>query len=625
LVCTEHSFSPEVLVRPIRHRLPALLATAGLLAAGAAPALAQGGTATAASAYTVSTLHFKVTVGPSTARQTCDVVGDLYKPASAATRTPAAAVLTTNGFGGSKDDQAPLGRLMAADGYVVLSYSGLGFGGSTCKITLDDPTYDGQAASQLVSYLGGAPGIAYTDAQHTVAAPRLTVVRHDVRDHAGVKRTYDPRVGMVGGSYGGEIQFAAAGDDARVDTIVPLITWNDLDYSLGPNNTDQVRGVSTGTPGAVKIAWGAGFSALGMVDGLQQAGGDPSRLYPCPNFADFVCPALVTAGSTGFFQPDARAAFRHASVASYLTRIRIPVLLMQGENDTLFNLNEAVANYQALRAQGTPVKMVWQSWGHSGPSAPGDIDLANPNPATQYETGRIKNWFDHYLQGSTVSTGPQFAYFRDWVTYTGNAAPAYGTSTAFPVGSSRTWQLSGTDALVPAGSSGQSGSQSFTTPAAGAPTSLEPVDVLGGYTAIPLTANPTDAPGTAASWTTAPLASPVDVVGSPVVKVQLQAPTAAATQAAGPAGQLVLFVRVADVAPDGTATLIHGLEAPIRVPDVSRPVTVRVPAIVHRFAAGHAIRLTFAGGSPNYRGGVSATPVTIASGAGQTLTLPVLG
>ena len=68
------------------------------------------------------------------------------------------AILTTNGFGGSKDDQAGIGKAFAARGYAVLSYSGLGFGGSGCKITLDDPDYDGKAAQQLVSYLGGASG-----------------------------------------------------------------------------------------------------------------------------------------------------------------------------------------------------------------------------------------------------------------------------------------------------------------------------------------------------------------------------------------------------------------------------------------------------------------------------------
>jgi len=33
-------------------------------------------------------------------------------------------------------------------------------------------------------------------------------------------------------------------------------------------------------------------------------------------------------------------------------------LLFQGQADTLFNLNEAIATYRALKAQGTPVAML---------------------------------------------------------------------------------------------------------------------------------------------------------------------------------------------------------------------------------------------------------------------------
>ena len=606
-----------------RTRLAPLLAAA--LAAGALGALAVTAPASAAdTTYSVQTLHFAVTTGP-TGATACDIVGDLYLPntASATNRVPA--ILTTNGFGGSKDDQAGIGKAFASRGYAVLSYSGLGFGGSGCKITLDDPDYDGKAASQLISYLGGAPGIAFTDAAHTTAAPALKVVVHDAHDHAGVAQTYDPRVGMIGGSYGGGVQFAAASVDPRLDTIVPLITWNDLTYSLDPNNTAQTTGVTSSTPGAIKLNWGLGFSAEGaVVDGLPSAQSDPSRLYPCPNFADWVCPALVTAGTTGYFQPDAIAAARHASVASFMTRVKVPVLLMQGENDTLFNLNEAVATYRALKAQGTPVKMVWQSWGHSGSTpAPGELDLSAPDPATQYETARVADWFAHYLQGSSVSTGPNFAYFRDWVSYSGIATPAFGTSTAYPVGTARTLYLGGGGVLAQSSADVVPGSQSFVTPVAGAPTSLNPLDVLGSYTSgLPQAA---DAPGTFASWTTGALASPLDVAGAPTVRLAVQAPTAQATQALGPSGQLVLFVKIEDIAPDGTAALIHGLEAPIRVPDVSQPITVTLPGIVHRFAAGHAVRIVVAGGSGNYRGGLAGAPVTIAGGTGQTLTLPVVG
>jgi ABC-2 type transport system ATP-binding protein len=587
----------------------------------AAAACAITGAAAAADPYTVQTLHFLVQIGP-TGSQTCDIVGDLYTPATAGPTNRVPAILTTNGFGGSKDDQAGLGAAFASRGYEVLSYSGLGFGGSGCKITLDDPDYDGKAGSQLVSYLGGAPGIAFTDAAHTTPAPALNVVIHDARDHAGQAQTYDPRVGMVGGSYGGEIQFAVASVDPRLDTIIPLITWNDLTYSLDPNSTAQTTGVTSSTPGAIKINWGVGFSAEGVLDGLENAQGDPNRLYPCPNFADWVCPALVTAGTTGYFQPDAAASARHASVASYLSKIKIPVLLMQGENDTLFNLDEAVATYKALKTQGTPVKMVWQSWGHSGSTpAPGELSLSNPDPATQYETARISDWFAHYLQNSTVGTGPNFAYFRDWVSYSGIATPAYATSGSFPVGSAKTLYFSGSGQLATNAAAVQSGSQSFITPPFGAPSSINPLDVVGGYTGqLPQA----DLPGTFATWTSAPLSVPANVAGIPVVNVRVQAPSAQATQATGPAGQLVLFVKIEDVAPDGTASLIHGLEAPIRVPDVSRPIKVTLPGIVHRFAAGHTIRLVIAGGSDNFRGGLISAPVTIASGAGQTLTLPLV-
>ncbi|HET8560287.1 MAG TPA: CocE/NonD family hydrolase [Marmoricola sp.] len=616
--------------RPITRLRLASLAAGALAVPLAASALPAAG-AQAAAPYTVSTLHFEVHVGPSDAT-TCDIVGDLYTPAGASPTHRVPAVLTTNGFGGSKDDQAALAGSLAGRGYEVLSYSGLGFGGSGCKITLDDPGWDGKAASQLVSFLGGARGIAFTDAGHTRAAPVLDVVRRDHRDHLGHVSAHDPRVGMIGGSYGGEVQFAAASVDPRIDTIVPLITWNDLSYSLGPNNTDQMTsptsgqtaGVSTSTPGTLKTNWAAGFSALGVVDGVQGAQDDPSRLVGCPNFAAWVCPALATAGTTGYPDPGTVAHLRHASVTSYLSKIRIPTLLMQGQGDTLFNLNEAAATYRALRAQHTPVKMIWQSWGHSDSTpAPGEWDQGNPDPTTQYETARVYDWFDHYLQGTGVGTGPSFAWFRDWVPYTGIATPAYGTSDRFPVGSPTRFYLSGTT-LTRSDQQVRPGSQTFTTPAAGAPTTFEYADVLGSYLNPPLPEE--DAPGTFASWTSSPLAGNLDVVGSPRLALQVSAPTAAATQAAGPGGMLVLFVRVQDVAPDGTASDIHSLTAPVRVSDVTRPFTVTLPAFVHRFAAGHRVRLVVAGGSVNYRGGLAATPVTVSTGtAGQVLTLPTTG
>ena len=59
----------------------------------------------------------------------------------------------------------------------------------------------------------------------------------DVVQLDGLPIANDPRVGMVGGSYGGQVQFAAAGVDQRIDTIVPLITWNDLSLHASRRTT----------------------------------------------------------------------------------------------------------------------------------------------------------------------------------------------------------------------------------------------------------------------------------------------------------------------------------------------------------------------------------------------------
>ncbi len=612
----------------MRHsRLRRLLPLAALaLASGTLTAVQLSGGAAAATTYTVTPLNFKVKVGPGLAK-TCNIVGDLYLPKAASGTNRVPAILTTNGFGGSKADQVGIGRAFSQRGYAVLSYSGLGFGGSGCQITLDDPDWDGVAGKQLISYLGGAPGIAFKDAQHTAPAPVLNVVKKDAVSHNGSKAPYDPRVGMVGGSYGGQIQFAIASVDPRLDAIVPIITWNDLTYALGPNNTTQSKphlsGVSTTTPGATKLTWGLGFSLLGVANGLMNAQADPTRLAPCPNFATFVCPALVTAGTLGYFEPMAQANLRHASVASYLPKIKIPTLVIQGEGDTLFNLNEGVANYRALQAQGTPVKMIWQSWGHSDSSpAPGEIDLADPNPVTQYETGRISAWFEHYLKDKAVSTGPEFAYFRDWVRYTGNAAPAYATSPTFPVGTMTSYHLSGTE-LTRSSTGLAAGTQSLATAPAGAPTNLTALDAISYFAQVSVPE--ADLPGTTATWNTAPLTKKVDVAGSPKLTLRVSSPTAGASQALGDAGKLVLFMRLQDVGPDGKATDIKNLTAPVRIDDVTKPFTVTLPGFVHRFAPGHRIRLVVAASSLNYRGGLGANVVTIASGdPGQLLRLPVV-
>lgn len=607
----------------MRTSRPLALGTAAALTVTLAGATIGTGTpALAATTVSVRTEQIDVTVGPAGARTVCTVVFDLYRPSTATARTPKPAILTTNGFGGSKDDQADLGRAFAKRGYVVLSYSGLGFGGSDCKITLDDPDWDGQAAKQLVTYLGG--GTRANDGS------RVDFVRKDRVSHDGTRRRHDPRVGMVGGSYGGQVQFAVAGIDPRVDTIVPIITWNDLSYSLAPNNTDFTtadgHGVRYGTPGTEKVGWTSLFFGVGIADGIQGASTDPSRNLGCPNFADQACVAKAQMDALGYPDQDTLDFARHASVSSYVERIRIPTLLVQGENDTLFNLQEATATYRALRAQGTPVKMIWQSWGHSGGTpAPGELDMANP--ASSYEGRRIGNWFDHYLKGRKVGTGPRFSYFRDWVPYAGIATPAYGSAAAYPVGTTQELYLSGTDRLVSSKASVLPGSASYANPPGGVPASYSEVSALQGSQVPDGVTPPYDTPGTFASWTTAPLASPVVSVGVPTLTLRLSSPLVAQTQGRGPAGQLLLFAKIYDVAPDGSKTLVHRLVSPTRVPDVTKPVTIELPGVVHRYDAGHRLSVVVAATDAAYRNNAVVQPVSVVTSPTEpgVLRLPVLG
>ncbi len=63
-----------------------------------------------------------------------------------------------------------------------------------------------------------------------------TTILHDAKAQNGHHYSYDPRVAMIGASYGGEVQFAAAEQDPRIDALISIITWNSLAYSLAPNS-----------------------------------------------------------------------------------------------------------------------------------------------------------------------------------------------------------------------------------------------------------------------------------------------------------------------------------------------------------------------------------------------------
>ena len=576
-----------------RGRRVAALAAAGLGCLVAATPIAGHA---AAAPYTKTTMTFPVTVGPNNDQQ-CTILGDLYVPSDASAAKPVPAILTTNGFGGSKDDQAGLGVYGASHGYEVLSYSGLGFGGSGCNIELDDPDWDGKAASQLITFLGQRPEVK--------------------KDHPG-----DPRVGMIGGSYGGGVQFSTAELDPRLDTIVPIITWNDLSYSLTPNNGSAAFTYASSPPGVPKIDWTELFFADGAASPLQHLSSTPVPTSTCPGFDPRVCPANLTSGALSYPDAGTIALLRHASAASFMAKLRIPTMLMQGEADTLFNINDATANYRGIKANGAPVKLVLQSWGHSN-STPAPGEYSDTNPPASYEGQLILNWFDHYLKGLPVSTGPEVEYFRDWVTYpsSGTAAPAYAPAPSWPVGTPQHLYLSGTTALVPSASAVQAGTAAIVNPPSGQPASYSEtsgVQTMAPFSSIP----PTDPPGEVATWSTPPLPSDTDVVGTPTLDATI---TAAVPAGIDPGTDPVLFAKLYDVAADGNVTLVQRLVSPIRIGKLGA-VHINLPGIVHRYAQGHRIELALATTDAAYISSRAANVISVATSPTNpgVLTLPVV-
>ncbi len=596
----------------LSRRTPALLAATALTLSGLA--LATGTPAALASVdttpgYQLHHILVDVKVGPQ-GDQPCRISADIYRPDGVTARHRAPAILTTHGFGGNKadDKQAAVGRLFAQQGYVVVSYSGLGFGGSECKIHLDDPEWDGKAGKQMVDVLAGKKKFVIE------RTGRSKSMRYVAQESPG-----DPRVGMIGGSYGGQIQFAIASQDKRLDALVPIITWNDLAYSLAPNNTSLAHGVSYTTPGVAKKQWIDLFFGAGIADGVDDAQVDPARNAGCPNFADEVCAAAAQLNSAGYPDDATLALARHASVASYMSKIHAPTLLVQGEADTLFNLQEAAATFRALRSQGTPTRMVWQSWGHSqGTPAPGELDFSGDSLKDSYLGRRFLSWMNHYVRGQRKApVGPRFAYFRDWVDYDTSPANA-GTAIRKAYVERRRFSQKPTASLF------ASGSDLVTTATGVADTSASYANPPGGPTSYSETSGveggqvnnePSDAEGTFARFTSPALTEPTALVGSPRLTLHLSAPAAEGTQAGGPGGQLILFAKVYDVAPDGSRTLSERLISPVRVTDVTKPFHVTLPGVVHRFAKGHHIELVIAASDFAYANNAATQPVTVTSTA----------
>ncbi|MEU9016468.1 alpha/beta fold hydrolase [Actinomadura sp. NPDC048394] len=497
-------------------------------AAGSAAALAAGAAVWGAAAGEpprVRTVDQRVQVvdGPHDDQHvTLDTT--FYKPVG---RAKAPAIMLGHGFGGDKHDVAGDARALARAGYAVLTWTARGFGASTGQIALDSPDYEVKDARQLIDWLAKRP---------------------DVRlDGPG-----DPRVGMTGESYGGAIALMTAAYDRRVDAIAPEITWNSLPDVLFPN----AAGAGPGK-GVFKKLWAGVFFTSG------------SRGAGCGRFLPSLCAMYQKVAEQGAPTEDAIATLQRSSPASVADRIKVPTLLVQGQSDSLFPLDQADANARAIARNGAPVSVVWYQGGHDG----GD-------PETGRVRGLVRDFFDARLRHGAAS-GTRFTVTR---------AGGLDSSTQQVVvqeAKARTYPgLSGDPQHLPL----DGAEQTIHNPAGGSPAAVSALPGLGALGSLGSLGAaggglPTDMPGQTATFDTRPLGHSLRITGAATVRLHV-----AENGTAGESGPL--FAKLYDVPPDGPAAPARRIAAPFRV--TGGEVTVTLPAMDHRFDRGHRLRLVIA-------------------------------
>jgi len=259
------------------------------------------------------------------------------------------------------------------DGYNVVTWDPRGEWNSGGTLELNAAEFEGRDMSAIISWIATQPEV--------------------LLDGPG-----DPRLGMVGVSYGGGIQLVTAANDKRVDAIVPAIAYNRLDTSLYKS-------------GAFKSSWATPLTAV-----LELLGG---RINPR------ILPATIYGDLTGQLSPSDLALFLSRNPA--IEKITVPTLLIHGTVDTLFSLAEADATAQTLLANGVTTKVIWFCGGH-GICANNLFDLSDGAVIER----RTLEWLDRYVKRDpTADTGPQF----EWVDQRGQwfSSPTYPVTKGTPV------------------------------------------------------------------------------------------------------------------------------------------------------------------------------------------------
>ncbi|MGD9621416.1 MAG: CocE/NonD family hydrolase [Mycolicibacterium sp.] len=239
-------------------------------------------------------------------------------------------------------------------GYNVVTWDPRGEHASGGIMQLDNPFYEGRDTQAIIEWVTG--------------------LSETLLEAAG-----DPVMGMVGGSYGGGIQWTTAGIDDRIDAIVPVIAWHSLNEALYP--TELFKTAAGDLLGTVLRTTGARVN---------------SQIYP----------AIFLGSLFGHITPTQQAVLGSAGPTVLVNEITAPALIIQGTVDILFDLAQASENAKILQDNGVPVQMLWVCGGHGSCLYP-----TNPNQ-TELILKSTMDWLDRYVNDNSLApTGPTFQWF----------------------------------------------------------------------------------------------------------------------------------------------------------------------------------------------------------------------
>ena len=452
----------------------------------------------------------------------------LYIPS----KTPAPAILIAHGFGGSKDSVASDAQYFSSKGYVVLTWTARGFGKSTGQISMNAQEGEVADTRALISYLS-----------------KSKYVTQDKAD--------DPRVGIMGSSYGGANALLSASADSRIDAVIADITWNDLGQDLFPQSV-----AGSLEAGPFKKVWaGTFFSAVS----LQSA-----YLGECGSFTQAWCDAYRSAVINGAPSADERALLASVSPINFVSTLNAPTLLSQGQADSLFPLTESYKTAEGIKKANPalPLSMIWHAGGHDGGT-----------DQSAYLRTQYLNWFKRHLSKTDLDF-PTFQFTKT------NGSISLQDSTVIPkVFSSNQLPTQAIQKQLPL----LTPTVAATYPIGGIPSAISSLPGIGSAGALASRVvstfagfSPAFLPGQSGLLESAPLSEPISLVGPSTIKLRITSTT----------GDATLFFSLVTKSPSGAITQPNGVVAPVRmsaIPQGGVDVLVNLPSVIMDASVGDVV------------------------------------